>query len=138
MGKLNPDRLPIKKLNLDLEIGNQVVNCVTQDVAPKMGLLVVFGVHEVVVITIVVEVLHLDLIHSDLFDRIGRTEAMFKHGAGTKIAQLGLDESAKIARRAVLNAKHRMQIIIVFDDHARAKLSSRNRHCWVELLKRIW
>jgi len=54
---------------------------------------------------------------------------MFEHGAGTKIAQLGLDEGTKVAGRAVFDAEYGMQIIIVLDDHAGAQLSGRDRHC---------
>jgi hypothetical protein len=55
---------------------------------------------------------------------------MLEHGAGTQVAELGLDESTQVARSAVLNAEHGMQIIVVLDDHAGAHLGRRNRHCW--------
>ena len=43
---------------------------------------------------------------------------MLEHGAGAQVAQLGLDEGAKIAGRTMLDAENGMQIIIVFDDHS--------------------
>ena len=45
-----------------------------------MSLLVIFGIHEVVVVTVIVEVLHLDFIDGDFFDRVGGTEAVLEHG----------------------------------------------------------
>jgi hypothetical protein len=43
---------------------------------------------------------------------------MLEHGAGAQVTQLGLDEGAKVAGGAVLNAEDGMQIIVVLDDHA--------------------
>ena len=54
---------------------------------------------------------------------------MFEHGAGSQVAQLGLDEGAQIARGAVFDAEDGMQIIVVLDDHAGTKLGGRNGHC---------
>jgi len=49
---------------------------------------------------------------------------VFKHSAGTQVAQLGLDEGAQIAGCAVLDREHGMQIIVVFDDHAGTELGA--------------
>jgi len=43
---------------------------------------------------------------------------MLEHGSGAEVAQPCLDESAQIARCAVFDAEHRMQIVVVLDDHA--------------------
>ena len=43
---------------------------------------------------------------------------MLEHGAGAQVAQLGLDEGAQVAGRAVLDAENGVQIIVVLDDHA--------------------
>jgi hypothetical protein len=51
---------------------------------------------------------------------------VLEHGSGAQVAQLGLDESAKIAWGAVLDAEHRVQIIIVLDDHAGTHLCGWN------------
>src|ERR1700733_105056 len=54
---------------------------------------------------------------------------MLEHRTRTKVAQLGLDESAQVARRAVFDAEYRVQIIVVLDDHAGTQLGGRDRHC---------
>ena len=71
-----------------------------------MSLLVIFGIHEVVVVTVIVEVLHLNLIDGDFFDRVCGTEAVLEHGTSAQVAQLGLDESAQVAGGAVLDAEN--------------------------------
>src|SRR5271154_686108 len=99
-----------------------------------MSLLEVGSVHEVIAVAVSVQEFHLLLVHIDLFNRIRRAETMLEHGAGTQVAQFGLDEGAQIARRAVLHAEDRMQIIVVLDDHAGAKLGGRDSHCGMNLL----
>ena len=85
-------------------------------------------VHEVVAVAVGVEELHLDFVDVDLLDGIGRAEAVLEHGAGAQVAQLGLDEGAQVAGRAVLDREHGVQIIVVLDDHAGTKLCGRDRH----------
>src|SRR5208282_1737595 len=75
-----------------------------------------------------VQEFHLLLVHIDLFNGIGRTEAVLEHGAGAQIAQFRLDECAQVARRAMVDAEHGMQIIVVLNDHAGTKLGGRDRH----------
>ena len=100
-----------------------------------MRLLEVLCVHEVVVVAVVVEVFHGHFIDVDFLDRVRRAEAMLEHGAGAQVAQLGLDERAQVAGRAVFYAEDGVQIIVVLDDHARAKLGRWNRHAAEVLLK---
>src|SRR5215469_2790026 len=106
--QLDSNRFSVKKLHLDLQIRNQVIHGLTQRVRGEMRLLEIRRVHEVVRITVVVQILHLDFIHRDLLDRIGRTETVLKHCARAQVAQLGLDEGAQIPWRAVFHAEHRV------------------------------
>ena len=53
---------------------------------------------------------------------------MFEHSSRFEIAQLSLDEGAKVARRAVLDLEDNVKLIIVLDEHARAHLCGGNRH----------
>src|ERR1700722_20475586 len=94
-----------------------------------MSLLVVFSVHEIVVVAIAVEKLHVLLIHVDLLDRVRRAETMLEHSSGSEVAELRLNKGAEIARRAVLDAEHGVQVIVVLDDHAGTELGRWNRHC---------
>src|SRR5208282_6563040 len=106
----NSHRLAVEKLHFDFQIGNQVVHRIAQNVFGQVGLFVIRGVHEVVIVTVGIKELHVDLVHIDLFDGIGRAEAVFEHSAGTKIAQLGLDEGAQVARRPVFDGEYGVQI----------------------------
>src|SRR5579864_8573589 len=126
--KLDAHRLAIKKFHLDLKIGDEIVHGVAQNFLGQMSLLIVRSVHEVVRVSVGIEELHFHFIHIHFFNRIGRAKAVLEHGARAQIAQLGLDESAKIARRAVLHTEHGMKVIVVLDDHAGAELRGRDRH----------
>ena len=128
MRKFNAYRLAIVELDLDLQVRRQVLHGVPQSVALEMCLFVTFRIHEVVIVAVAIEIFHINFIDDDPLDRIRRSKAMLEHGSGTQVAKLGLNESAQIARRAVLNAEHRMQIIVVLNDHARTQLCGWNRH----------
>ena len=93
-----------------------------------MGLLVGLGIHEVEIVAVAIEKLHINFIDDDLVDWVGRAKTVLEHRAGAQVAQLGLDKRAQIARSTVLNAEHRVQIIVVLDDHARTQLCGWNRH----------
>src|SRR5258705_12634739 len=93
-----------------------------------MRLFEVFHVHEVVVVAIRIEKLHRNLIDDDTLDRVGRAEAVLEHGSGAQITQLSLNESAQVARGAMLHAENSVQLIVVLDDHARTHLGGGNRH----------
>ena len=126
--QLDPHGLAIEKFHFDLQVGNQVVDRVPQNLFGQMRLLVIRRVHEVVAVSVVVQVLHLDFIDVDFFNRIGRTEAVLEHRAGAQVAQLGLDEGAQVAGSAVFDAEHGVQIIVVLDDHTGTELCGRDRH----------
>src|SRR5271167_1071168 len=93
-----------------------------------MKLLVVLDVHEVVIVAVGVEKLHLHLVNGDLLDRIAGAEAVLEHGSGPQVAELGLDKGAQVARGAMFDAEHRVKIVVVLDDHARAHLCGWNCH----------
>ena len=129
LGQLDADRLAIKKFHLNLKVWRQVIDRIAEGIAREMRLLVVFRVHEVVVITVAVEELHVLFIDVHLLDGIGGTETVLKHGSGAKVAQFRLYKGTQISWRAVLYAEHGMQIIVVLDDHAGTELGGWNRHC---------
>src|SRR5579863_383726 len=128
LGKLDAYGLAVEKLDFDFEVGDEVLHGVAQDFLGEVGLLVVGRVHEVVAVAVSVEELHVDFVHGDLLDGIGRTETVLEHGAGAQVAQLGLDEGAQVAGRTVFDGKYGVQIIVVPDDHAGTHLGGRDRH----------
>src|SRR5579859_7068983 len=93
-----------------------------------MKLLVIFHVHEVITVAILIEELHGDFVHRDLFNGITGAETMLEHRPGADIAQLGLNECPQIAGRAVFHGKDQVQVIIVLNDHAWTHLCCWNCH----------
>ena len=132
--QFNSHRLAIEIAHVNLQVRREVFDGVAKGRALEHGLLEVLRVHEVVIVAVGVEELHEDFVDDHLLNGVGGAEAVLEHGAGLQVAQLGLDEGAKIAGRAVLDLEDRVQLVIVFDDHARTKLSGGNRHKWCSSL----
>src|SRR5580704_11153094 len=126
--QLNAHGLAIEEFDLDFQILDQVINGAAQNILGEMRLLVVRRVHEVVVVAVGIEELHVDFVDVHLLDGVGRAETVFEHGAGTQVAQFGLNEGPQVAGRAVFDGKNRVQIIVVLDDHAGTQLGGRDRH----------
>src|SRR5438874_204431 len=98
------------------------MNTVPQHVFRKMHLFVILSVHEVKVLAVVVQILHLMLIKSNALNLIFGREPVFDHGSGPKIPHLGLNEAAQVAGRAVDHAEDRVQLIVELNHHAWAQL----------------
>ena len=111
----------------DRQVGQQVFHCIAESVALQHCLLKLL-VHEVVLVPVVVQELHLHLVDDDPLNGVGGAEALNKHCAGAYIAKLRLDKRAEVARRAVLHREHQVKVVLEFDDHARAHLRCGNRH----------
>ena len=62
---------------------------------------------------------------------------MLKHGVGADVAQLGLDEGAQVAGRAVFHGEDQMKVVVVFNDHPRTHLGCWNCHVLNSLLETI-
>jgi hypothetical protein len=127
-GQLDADRVAVVVADLDLHVGGEVLDRVAEGFGLEHGLLEVNGVHEVVVVAVVVEELHVDFVDDNLLDGVGGAEALFEHGSGLEVAQLGLDEGAEVAGGAVLDFEDQVQLVFVFDDHAGTKMCGGNRH----------
>jgi hypothetical protein len=121
-------RLAVVKTDCNRQVRQQIVHRVAQSLALQVGLLEGLHVHEVVVVPIVVQELHLDFVNDDALNGVGRTEALDEHRAGADVAKLGLDERAEVTRRAVLHREDEVEVILELDNHARAHLRGGNRH----------
>ena len=93
---------------------------VTHDAFGHGQLVVGLGVHEVVVLTVGVEVLHLADLHADLVELLTGTEGQLVDAAGPDVADLGADESAALARLDMLELDDGAHLAI--DDDALAVL----------------
>ena len=127
-GQLDAHGLAVVIAHLDLQVGREVFDGIAERGALEHGLLVVHRIHEVVVVAVGVEELHGDFVDDHFFDGVGGAEAVLEHGAGADVAQLGLDEGAQVAGRAVLDLEDQVQLVVVLDDHAGTHLSGGNRH----------
>jgi hypothetical protein len=119
--------LAVVEADGDGEVGKEIIDGIAEGFTLEHGLLEAL-VHEVVVVAIVVEKLHLNFVDDDAIDGIWRAEALDEHGAGADVAQLGLNEGAQVAGRAVLYGEDEVQIVLELDNHARAHLRCGNRH----------
>ena len=70
-GDFDPDRVSIIKLNRDHGISEKITHCVTKSFAIERDLLIGLGIHEVIVIAIVVKIGHLVFFEDGAIDGIG-------------------------------------------------------------------
>jgi hypothetical protein len=66
---------------------DEVLDGVTEDVAHEMHLLEGFGVHEIVVLAVVVQIFHFLFVERGALHFVFRGEALLGHGAGAQVAQ---------------------------------------------------
>ena len=126
--QLDAHRLAVEKFHFDLQIGDQIIHRIAEHLSSQMYLLIVFSVHEAISVVVAVQVLHLDFIYIDSFNGIAGAVTVLKHRVRAQVAQLGLNKCPQVAWRAVFHTEHRVQVIIMFDDHAGTKLGGWNGH----------
>ena len=95
---------------------------VAQQILHEVHLLVRFGVHEVVVFAVVVQVLHLLLFEQGLLHPVFRREAVLDHSARTQAAHPRLHEAAQVAGRTVRHGKNGIQFVVELDHHSRTQM----------------
>ena len=78
------------------------LQAVTDDVFSKRNLLKGLGVHEVIQIAVVVEILHFLPVDTCILILIGGGEGLFHNGTGDDVAQLGTNERCTLTRLYVL------------------------------------
>ena len=106
------------ELDLDRHLGFQVARRLAERLAVDVDLLVGRGVHEVVVVAVLVEVLHFALVERRAVHRILRPQFLIGQRAAPDVAELHADEAAQVARRHVLQLQHAKQIVLDLDEHA--------------------
>ena len=70
------------------------------------------GVHEVVVVAVVVEVLHLALVERRALDEVFRPQLVVGERAAADVARLDADEAAQVAGRDVLELEDAEQVVL--------------------------
>ena len=120
--QFHSDGLAFVELHFYLQLRDQILRGIAQQIFHQVHLLVGFGVHEIVILAIVVQVLHLLLVEHRLFDLVFGREAVFRHAAGSQAAHFGLYETAQVAGRPVRHAEDCVQFVVVLDHHSRTQL----------------
>jgi hypothetical protein len=88
----------------------------------QLHLVVGGGIHEVITLIVVVEILHLLLFQGDALDNVFGAELLFGHRAVLDVAHLDAHEAAEVAGRHVLAVENPKQLVVDLDDHAFAEL----------------
>ena len=116
--QLDADRLLAVELHRDDRLGQDVVGVVAQHLGVDVDLLVAARVHEMERVAVTVEVLHLPLVEDGAFDVLFGAELVVGLQAGADVAHLGLDESALVAGREVLEIENPEEVVLELDQHA--------------------
>ncbi len=128
-GEFHADCFALVKLDGHFQLRDEVIGRVSEQFLRQVHLLVVFGIHEVVILAVVVQVLHFLLIQLGLFNFVFGGEAMLGHGAGTETAHFCLHKASQITWRAVSHAEDGIQFVIELDHHSRAQLCCGKHGC---------
>ena len=102
-----------------------------------MGLLVARGVHEVMVLAVAVEVLHLLLVEHRALDDVFRAQALFRGRLVAQVPGLDPDEAAQVAGRLVLEIEDAEQVARLDDDHAALESGGGQGVCHRSALKEL-
>jgi hypothetical protein len=121
--QLNADGFALVKFYVDFELGHQVLDTVAENVAREVHLLEGLGIHEIVVLAVVVQIFHLLLIQRGAFHAVLGREPMLGHGAAAQAAHFNLHEAAQVAGSAVLHFEDGVEFLVELDYHARTELS---------------
>jgi len=113
------------KLNLNLQSRREPLRRVAQIVITQSNLLEAFGIHEMMMRAVRIQVFHLVLFEGHPLDRIHRAKAMLERRAGANAAQLGLDHRTQIAGRMMSKFNYSARFAFKDDYHASSDLS-----CW--------
>src|SRR6185295_7156756 len=97
--QLDADRLDVVELDADDRVGDQVVLRVAERLAGDMDLLVGRRIHEIEMVAVVVEVLHLPLVEDGALDVFLGAELVIRERLGPDVAHARLDVRALVARR---------------------------------------
>ncbi len=74
------------------------------------------------IVALFVEVLEFDFVQDGAVHKFFGAEAVVDHDAIAQIFQAGLHRAALVARGAVIGAENGIELALVLDDHAGAKL----------------
>ena len=110
--KLHPQRAAFVKIDFDFGICDEIVDCVAENFLTEMDLFVILGIHEIVIGSVLVEILHLALIQHRPLDAIFRTKPVIDNRSGAELAQFGLYHSSPVPRRDVLVIHHLVKLAI--------------------------
>src|SRR5580765_2250576 len=116
--QLDPDRLALVELDADRRIGNQVVLRIAECFMRDVDLFVGRRIHEIKVVGVVIEVLHLALVEHRAFDVLFGAELVVGQGERPDVPHAALDVRALFARRQMMHVEESEQVVANLDEHA--------------------
>src|SRR5262249_52899766 len=116
--ELDANRSGLEEFDFYLGAGYEVVHRVAKCFVVEGDLIVGLGVHEMVHVSIRVEVLHFMFFEHRALDVFGRAERHLSRRAASKAAQLCLYKRSQIAGRAMLKVQDAMRRSVVDNDHS--------------------
>ena len=121
-GHVHAQRLAVVVLHDDVHAVLQVIHGVVQHFGVQRDLIVGGGVHEVIQIAVVIQILHLPVFDADVLHAVARLERLFKRRARADVAHLGADGGVAPARLVVRVFQHAEEPAIQFKRRAFAEI----------------
>lgn len=123
LGQLHSHGPPFVEVHLEADVGDQIVDGLSERLLVEVSLLVGLGVHEVVEVAVAVQVFHFLLVQVRRFDAVFGAEPVLQLGAGLQVAQGRLHHSPPVSRGDVQQLHDPAEVPVVDDDHSRFELS---------------
>ena len=116
--QLDAHRLRLVELDADDRVRHQVVHRVAERLGRDVGLLVARRVHEVVVVAVAVEILHLALVERRALDIFFRPELLVGEHLRPDVAHPHLDVRPLVAGRQMVELEDAEEVVAHLDEHA--------------------
>ena len=107
-GERNPDR----------RLGHEVAFGLAEGFVRDMDLLVRRGIHEVIVVAVVVQILHLPLVERGAFDVFFGPELVIHERRGSNVSHARLDMRPFVPGREMVQLEGSEKVIADFNQHA--------------------
>src|SRR5439155_1507696 len=116
--QLDSDRFDVVELDANDRVGHEIVDRLAQRFVRDVDLLVGRRVHEVIMVGVVVQILHLALVERRALDVLLSAEFLVRERQRPDVAQPRLNVGSLVARRQMVQIEDTEQVGSQLDEHA--------------------
>ena len=134
--RLNGEYAAIVRADLAHLVLFYELQCIAYGLSIQCNLIVSLGIHEVVQITIFIQILHILSINTRLRALLSRTEGLLNYTATLDVLQLGSNESCALSRLNMLEFDNLVNIVIILNGNTISEITCRNYNVFLLIFSR--